>query len=453
LSKEVFCLSFAEFEISSPILQTVRAAGYDRPTPIQTQAIPRVLAGHDVIGCAQTGTGKTVAFVLPILQRLWNEARDSRTRGPVRSLVLAPTRELALQIGECFARHDRHLGLGQVTLFGGVNQAGQVRKLQQRPAIVVATPGRLLDLVSQGYISLDHVSIFVLDEADRMFDMGFIHDVRRIVSLVPRARQTLLFSATMEPRVRQLAANILTNPVSVQVTPTTRTADRIEETVYLVDQKAKRPLLIDVLDAPAVVRALVFSRTKHGANRIERDLTRSGISAVAMHGNKSQSARERALAQFRCGDARVLVATDIAARGIDVQEISHVINFDMPSVPEDYVHRIGRTARAGAAGTAYSFCDVSEYDLLAQIERLLQRPIRKVNRVPAATGGPESRSKVISPTRPQPSRHGGRPMSPAKAAPTGHPQRSPMAKRRRSTRGPSSSDTGYYGIRSRQAVC
>jgi len=338
------------------------------------------LAGRDLLGCAQTGTGKTAAFLLPLLQRL----SESGATGRVRALILSPTRELAAQLGQSAARYGRHTGFEHAVIYGGVSQRDQERKLARSPEIVIATPGRLLDLMRQGFVRLDAVQFLVLDEADTMLDMGFIHDMRRIVAAVPKERQTLLFSATMPKPIRDLAQNILTNPLNVSVTPVATPAETVEQAVYFVHRPDKRSLLTEVLRANAVERALVFTRTKHGADKIAKGLLREGIPAAAIHGNKSQSARERALAGFRQGTTPVLVATDIAARGIDVQGVSHVINYDLPNVPESYVHRIGRTGRAGAAGRAISFCDPEERGLLRDIERLIRRSIQVASDAPRA---------------------------------------------------------------------
>jgi ATP-dependent RNA helicase RhlE len=364
-------MHFSDLNLIDPLLRAVAAEGYDIPTPIQQQAIPHVLEGRDLLGCAQTGTGKTAAFALPILQRLAASPPPAGSR-PIRCLVITPTRELASQIGESFAVYGRNLRLRHTVIFGGVSQRPQEQALASGPDILVATPGRLLDLASQGKISLRSLQIFVLDEADRMLDMGFIHDVRRVIALLPQRRQTLFFSATMPPDIMDLSARILVDPARVAVTPIASTCEKVEQQVYFVERADKRALLRRVLEQPSIERALVFTRTKHGANRVAAELVRARIGAEAIHGNKSQGARERALASFKRGETRVLVATDIAARGIDVEGISHVINFDLPDVPESYVHRIGRTARAGASGTALSFCGGEERSLLSAIERLIR---------------------------------------------------------------------------------
>ena len=369
-------MSFDQLGLAPPLLRALAEEGYTEPTPIQSQAIPYLLAGRDILGCAQTGTGKTAAFALPILQRL-APAGPGRAR-PVRVLVLTPTRELAAQIGESFAAYGRHMPHKHTVVFGGVGQDAQVRALRAGVDIVVATPGRLLDLMGQGLLSLSHLQVFVLDEADRMLDMGFIHDVRRVIQVLPPRRQTLFFSATMPPDIQELADSILSDPAKVAVTPVSSTAEKVEQSVYFVEKGDKRAFLVDLMADPAITRALVFTRTKHGANRVAEYLTKGRIRAEAIHGNKSQNARERALAAFKKGDIRVLVATDIAARGIDIDGISHVINFEIPNVPETYVHRIGRTARAGATGIAISMCEAEERPFLVDIERLIRQNIRVV---------------------------------------------------------------------------
>jgi ATP-dependent RNA helicase RhlE len=366
---------FDELGLIEPIAAAVRAEGYTEPTPIQAQAIPHVLAGKDLLGLAQTGTGKTAAFALPILQRLHEKGYHPHGERPIRVLVLTPTRELAAQIGESFATYGKNLGYKHTVIFGGVGQQAQERALRSGIDILVATPGRLLDLAQQRVLHFKSLDIFVLDEADRMLDMGFIHDVRKIIAMIPKERQTLFFSATMPPEAQKLADVLLKNPETVAVTPVSSTAERIEQSMYFVEKNDKRALLVQVLKDPSIKRALVFSRTKHGANRIAEHLHKANIRAEAIHGNKSQNARERALAGFKAGQTRVLVATDIAARGIDIDEITHVVNFDLPNVPETYVHRIGRTARAGASGKALSFCDMEEREFLRDIERLIRQSI------------------------------------------------------------------------------
>ena len=372
-------MTFNELNLSAPVLRAVAQAGYESPSPIQAAAIPPVLAGRDLMGCAQTGTGKTAAFALPMLDRL--TASAPRKKGAIRALILTPTRELALQIGESFEAYGKYLTLRSTVIFGGVGQAPQVAALKKGVDILIACPGRLNDLVGQGLLDLSNIEIFVLDEADRMLDMGFVHDVKKVIAKLPVQRQNLMFSATMPKEIEQLAAGILHDPAFVKVDPVSSTVDRIQQSLYFVEKGNKKfllPWLIKNLK-PEVVNALVFSRTKHGADKIAKDLNKQGIPAAAIHGNKSQTARVTALEDFKAGKTRVLVATDIAARGIDISELSHVFNYDLPEVPETYVHRIGRTARAGADGTAVSFCAPEEKEYLAGIEKLNRRQIPVVS--------------------------------------------------------------------------
>jgi len=376
-------MPFSDLQLIDPLLRAVRAEGYSEPSPIQSQAIPHVLAGRDLLGCAQTGTGKTAAFALPILQRLAGPKPQGIRR--LRALVLSPTRELASQIGTSFDAYGRFTALRQITIYGGVNQNPQVARLERGADILVATPGRLLDLIGQGHVHLGGLEVLVLDEADRMLDMGFIHDVRRIIARLPARRQTLLFSATMPDEIRALADSILQTPVFVAVTPTATPVETIAQSVYFVEKSSKPALLEHMLRDLSLSRVLVFTRTKHGANKVVRQLERAAVSAEAIHGNKSQSARERALSNFKTGQTRVLVATDIAARGIDVDDITHVINYDLPNEPESYVHRIGRTARAGASGAAYSFCTTDERAYLVDIERLIRMHIPRAAHYPFAS--------------------------------------------------------------------
>ncbi len=388
-------MSFENLGLIDPLLRAVREEGYDEPMPIQVQAVPHILAGRDLIGCAQTGTGKTAAFALPIIQRLVERAGPKNARPLLRVLILTPTRELATQIGDSFAAYGRHTGIKYTVIFGGVGQTRQVRALRKGVEVVVATPGRLLDLMGQGRIQLRDLKIFVLDEADRMLDMGFIPDVKRIVASLPEERQTLFFSATMPRDMVRLAGSIVRDPVHVEAAPTATTVDAVEQRVYHVVRSKKRNLLEHLLKTdPGISRALVFSRTKHGADRIARQLAHADVNSQAIHGNKSQSARERALAAFKAGRTRVLVATDIAARGIDIDSVSHVINFDLPHVAESYVHRIGRTARAGAAGVALSFCSVEERGLLAGIEKLIRMKLGVVSDHPYPVSASERGAKV-----------------------------------------------------------
>jgi ATP-dependent RNA helicase RhlE len=353
------------------LVRALAHEGYERPTPIQTQAIPPALAGRDLLACAQTGTGKTAAFLLPMLHRLGL----SHGKGRVRSLVLTPTRELAAQIGERASAYGRHTGMRHGVIFGGVSQGPQSAALRHGLDVLIATPGRLLDLMQQGLVDLTGVEIFVLDEADRMLDMGFINDVRRIALKLPKAKQVLFFSATIAPEIKSLSQSLLHDPAYVSVSPTVTTAETVEQVLYFVHKPEKAALLERLLRGPQITRALIFSRTKHGADKLHKYLTRAGIDAAVIHGNKSQNARDRALDGFRQGRTRVLVATDVAARGIDVEGISHVINYDLPNVSESYVHRVGRTGRAGAAGNAISFVDPDEREFLAGIERLIRRTI------------------------------------------------------------------------------
>ena len=372
-------MTFAQLGLCPPILKALAEEGYESPSPIQEKAIPPALDGRDVLGCAQTGTGKTCAFAAPILQRLDGEKVSGR---PIRALVLTPTRELALQIQESFAAYGRHLPLRSAVIFGGVGQAPQVEQLKKGVDILVATPGRLGDLYGQKLIDLSKLEIFVLDEADRMLDMGFIHDVRRILGWLPRQKQTLFFSATMPPEVRGLVDGLLVNPVKVAVNPVSSPVEIIDQKLYYVDRGNKTRLLAHLIRELDVKNALVFTRTKHGANKVARDLAKAGITAAAIHGNKSQTARQQALADFKAGRVQALVATDIAARGLDIEELSHVFNYNLPDVPETYVHRIGRTGRAGHGGTAVSFCDINEKEELKAIEKLIGKAVPVVENHP-----------------------------------------------------------------------
>jgi ATP-dependent RNA helicase RhlE len=376
-------ISFKELNLIEPIQRAIETENYAIPTPIQAAAIPHLLAGRDLLGCAQTGTGKTAAFALPILQLIDQNRQPAAPHG-VRALVLSPTRELASQISRSFEVYGRHLHFRQAVVFGGVNQNPQVRALARGVHVLVATPGRLLDLMGQGHVRMDKLTIFVLDEADRMLDMGFLPDLRRIVAQLPSRRQSLFFSATMSARASELASVLLTNPVRISVTPPATTVGRIDQRVFFVERSMKQALLRRLLGVSGVSRALVFTRTKHGADKVARLLGREGLVADAIHGNKSQNMRERTLEKFRRGSVRILVATDLAARGIDVDDVSHVINFDMPLEPESYVHRIGRTGRAGAAGVALSFCDPTERGSLRAIEKLTKQAIAIDGGVPQA---------------------------------------------------------------------
>jgi ATP-dependent RNA helicase RhlE len=398
-NKKGNCMTFKELNLAAPLLRAVDEAGYTEPSPIQSKAIPPVLAGRDLLGCAQTGTGKTAAFALPMLQNL--TAAQPKKRGAIRALILTPTRELALQIGQSFTDYGRHEKLRHTVIFGGVGQQPQVAALKRGVDILVACPGRLNDLIGQGFIDLGSVEIFVLDEADRMLDMGFIHDVKKVIAKLPAktARQTLLFSATMPKEIEQLADSLLNDPVTVKVDPVSSTVDRIRQSLYYVEKGNKKlllPYLIKTL-VPPVTNALVFSRTKHGADKIVKDLEKEGITAAAIHGNKSQNARVAALDGFKAGKTQVLVATDIAARGIDISELAYVFNYDLPEVAETYVHRIGRTARAGADGCAVSFCAPEEAEYLAGIEKLNRKKIPVVSGHP--WDGVPAPKKLIPPPR------------------------------------------------------
>ncbi|TNE50190.1 MAG: DEAD/DEAH box helicase [Deltaproteobacteria bacterium] len=367
-------MTFASLDLIEPLQRAVEAQQYENPTPIQEKAIPPLLEGRDVLGCAQTGTGKTAAFALPILQHI-AENPTPRGRRKIRALVLSPTRELAAQIGEAFEVYAQFLQIKHYVIFGAVSEKNQIAALRRGFEVLVATPGRLLDLHGQGHVDLSHIEFFVLDEADKMLDMGFLHDIRRILALLPEERQNLLFSATMPDRIAKFANSFLRNVVRVEVTPQATTVEQIEQQVMFLERNNKRRLLVQFLRSGEVEQAIVFTRTKHGANRLVRQLERANIQASAIHGNKSQNARRRALDQFRDGSLPVLVATDVASRGIDVDGVSHVFNFDLPNDPETYVHRIGRTGRAGRTGTAIAFCDPSERAYLRDIEKLIGQEI------------------------------------------------------------------------------
>ena len=371
-------MSFNSLNLIDPILRSLKEEGYSTPTEIQEQAIPVALQGKDLLGCAQTGTGKTAAFAIPILQSLAANSSNDPNR-KIRSLIVTPTRELAIQIDESFQNYGRYTGLTTAVVYGGVNQKRQVKQLKRGVDILTATPGRLLDLMNQGFISLAHIEIFVLDEADRMLDMGFIHDVKKMLRVLPDKRQTLFFSATMPNEIIQLSNSILKNPTKIEVTPEAATVDKIRQGIFHVEKGNKKQLLVDVLSDVSVGSALVFTRTKRGANNVVKMLNKKSINAEAIHGNKSQNARQRALSNFKDQTTRVLVATDIAARGIDVDELQYVINYEIPNIPETYVHRIGRTGRAGANGTALSFVDSSEREYLRDIEKLINQQIPVVD--------------------------------------------------------------------------
>lgn len=366
-------MQFQNLNLIDPILKSLKEEGYTSPTPIQEKSIPIVLSGQDLLGCAQTGTGKTAAFAIPILQLL--ESNKSQGRKKIRSLIVTPTRELAIQIEESFRAYGRHLSLKSAVIYGGVNQNKQTNTLRNGVDILIATPGRLLDLMNQGFISLKDIEIFVLDEADRMLDMGFIHDVKKLLAALPSRRQSLFFSATMPQAIVKLSNSILDRPKKVEVTPVSSTAETVKQSLFFVDKGNKTPLLLEVLKNDEIKTALVFTRTKHGADKVVRILAKNHISAQAIHGNKSQNARQNALQNFKAQKTRILVATDIAARGIDVDDLEYVINYEIPNIAETYVHRIGRTGRAGANGTALSFCDAEEKAYLKDIERLIEQKI------------------------------------------------------------------------------
>ena len=402
-------MNFQELHLIAPILKALEVEGYTQPTPIQEQAIPDVLKGKDLLGCAQTGTGKTAAFAIPILQNLFLQKNLEVENNTIKALILTPTRELAIQIDESFAAYGKFTGIRHTVIFGGVSQFHQTNELRRGVDILIATPGRLLDLMSQRFVNLQYIRMFVLDEADRMLDMGFINDVKKIIAKLPVKRQTLFFSATMPPEISRLSSSILNNPVRVEVTPVSSTAERVDQSVYLVEKNDKRELLIHLLKNNSIESALVFTRTKHGADKIAKELHRARISSGAIHGNKTQSARQNALNSFKDGKIRVLVATDIAARGIDVDNLTHVINFDLPNIPETYVHRIGRTGRAGASGTALSFCDMEEREFLRDIHKLINQEIPVVEQHPYASKMQFVQTPVIqkNPLSRKPASHSG----------------------------------------------
>ncbi|MBL7985369.1 MAG: DEAD/DEAH box helicase [Flavobacteriales bacterium] len=391
--------SFDKLGLIEPILQALRTEGYTTPTPIQAQSIPYLLEGRDLLGCAQTGTGKTAAFAIPLIQRLVSAApAASGQRRPIRALILTPTRELAIQIDESFRAYGRHTNLKYTVIFGGVGQKPQTDALRAGVDVLIATPGRLLDLMNQRYVDLKSIEYFVLDEADRMLDMGFIHDVRKVIAVIPPKRQTLFFSATMPPEIQRLSSSILTNPVKVEVTPVSSTAETVQQQVYFVDKANKGALLTHLIKSLDIQQALVFTRTKHGADKLCKVLEKAGIRAEAIHGNKAQNARQRALSNFKERKIRALVATDIAARGIDIDLLGHVVNYEIPNVPETYVHRIGRTGRAGASGLAISLCDQEETEFLRDIQKLIKRdvPVVEEHPFPMVGGTP-----VVDPGRRQ----------------------------------------------------
>ncbi len=402
-------MSFEKLNLIEPVMRALASEGYTIPTPIQEQSIPVLLQRKDLLGCAQTGTGKTAAFAIPILQLLHQD--ELFVKGPegIKALILTPTRELAIQIDESFRAYGKHLRLRHAVIFGGVPQRSQTDKLRAGVDILVATPGRLLDLMDQRFVKLQNLKMLVLDEADRMLDMGFIHDVKKIIARVPAKRQTIFFSATMPAEISKLADTILTNPVRVEVTPPSSTANTVQQSVYFVEKKDKKKLLLHLLQDDSIATALVFARTKHGADRVAKDLTHAGIRAEAIHGNKSQGARQRALSNFKAQKTRVLVATDIAARGIDVEDLSHVINYELPNIPETYIHRIGRTGRAGASGISLSFCDHEEKEYLSDIHKLIKKTIPTVSDHPyhmTHVGMPRPQPQQRQPQN-QPRRSGG----------------------------------------------
>ena len=390
---------FKQLQLIEPILKALETEGYTIPTPIQQQAIPLALEGKDLLGCAQTGTGKTAAFAIPILQLTYQAIQNGNRSKSIKALILTPTRELAIQIDESFAAYGKFLYLKHQVIFGGVSQVQQVNALRNGVDILVATPGRLLDLMQQGYVRLNEINFFVLDEADRMLDMGFINDVKKIVNKLPAKKQTLFFSATMPTEIEKLSATLLHNPAKVEVTPPSTTVEKIEQAVYFVEKDYKKHLLIHLLKDAAIQTALVFTRTKHGADKVVKELVRVGISAEAIHGNKSQNARQRALSNFKAGSTRILVATDIAARGIDVDQLSHVYNYELPNVPETYVHRIGRTGRAGASGMAVSFCDAEERAYLKDIEKLIKISLPVVKEHEFVSSIPQNAVVKTQPTK------------------------------------------------------
>lgn len=377
-------MQFKDLDIIEPILDALDKQGYTSPTPIQEQSIPLILDGRDVLGSAQTGTGKTAAFAIPTLQILKREKDLSNTSNEIKCLILTPTRELAIQIEESFNDYGKGLGLRHAVIFGWVSQHGQVQKLKRWVDILVATPGRLLDLINQWFINLKHIEIFILDEADRMLNMGFINDVKKVIKIIPEKRQTLFFSATMPKEIAGLADSILTNPEKIVVAPVSSTADTVKQAVFFVKKGDKKLLLAQLLENEKMTSVLVFSRTKHGADRVVREMEKYGVTAEAIHGNKAQNARQRALTNFKSGKTRVLIATDIAARGIDIDSLAYVVNYDLPNEPETYVHRIGRTGRAGHDGVALSFCDKEEFEYLMDIEKLTGNKIRVMENHPYA---------------------------------------------------------------------
>ena len=392
-------MSFENLNLIEPILKALKTEGYTIPTPIQERSIPIILQRKDLLGCAQTGTGKTAAFAIPIIQLLQEETTNVAAPRVIKALILTPTRELAIQIGESFTAYGKHVGLKHRVIFGGVPQNPQTNALKAGLDILIATPGRLLDLMDQGFVNLRNVKFFVLDEADRMLDMGFIHDVKKVIAKLPSKRQTLFFSATMPAEIQKLADTILSNPSFVEIKPVTATANLIRQSVYFVEKEDKRSLLLHLLEDKSNSSVLIFTRTKHGADKVSKDLIKMGIKAAAIHGNKSQNARQNALENFKNGEIRALVATDIAARGIDVEELSLVINYELPNVPETYIHRIGRTGRAGVSGIAISFCDAEEKAFLKDIHKLISKTIPVILDHPYAMSDTSLNTPYIAPKK------------------------------------------------------
>jgi ATP-dependent RNA helicase RhlE len=382
-------MTFNDLQITEPILKALKLEGYTHPTPIQAQAIPILLNGEDLLGCAQTGTGKTAAFALPIIQHIYFDRQQNNRTKKIKALIVTPTRELAIQIAESFTNYGKFTGVKNAVIFGGVKQGAQVQSLRGGIDVLIATPGRLLDLINQGIISLKYIKYFVLDEADHMLDMGFIHDIKKIIAKLPEKRQSLFFSATMPPDIINLSGKILGNPQKVTIKPQQATAEKVEQAVYFVEKKDKGKLLVHLLEKKPLESTLVFSRTKHGADKIVKFLAKVHIKAAAIHGNKSQGARQRALGDFKDGTIKVLIATDIAARGIDVEELSLVINYDLPNIPETYVHRIGRTGRAKASGIALSFCNTEEKAYLRDIQKLIGQTVPVIEEHPYLSDGTE----------------------------------------------------------------
>jgi len=437
-------LQFQDLKLIAPILKALEAVGYTTPTPIQEQAIPIIFRKNDLLGCAQTGTGKTAAFAIPILQML-SYSKVKTAKKNIRALVLTPTRELAIQIEENFNQYSKDLPLKSLVVFGGVGQQPQRDALKRGVDVLIATPGRLLDLYGQGYIDLKHLEFFVLDEADRMLDMGFIHDVKKLIKIIPEKRQTLFFSATMPPEIQKLANHILVDPIKVEVTPESTTAEKIQQEVYYVKKNDKKDLLIHVLKEKNIYHVLVFSKTKHGADRIVKDLAKKNIQSAAIHGNKSQSARQNALKNFKDRTLRVLVATDIAARGIDIDELAFVINYDLPNIPESYVHRIGRTGRAGKDGQAISFCDEEEYAFLLDIQKSIRMEIPLVEKHPYAL-----HISGVAPKKAGTAKKSGRPSSTSRNGQSSN-NASPGGNRRRTSSGPRSENRNRTSSRRRDS--